>query len=98
MAQWIYFLHAPRDNFAATMTADEQAVFGAHFQHLQKLLDDGALIVAGPTLGATNTGICIFEADDEAAATAIMNADPVVAGGIAAGELRGFNAAYVRSS
>jgi len=26
MAEWIYFIHPPRDDFAATMTADERAV------------------------------------------------------------------------
>jgi hypothetical protein len=27
VARWIYFLHPPRENFAATMTEDEQAVW-----------------------------------------------------------------------
>jgi hypothetical protein len=25
VTEWIYFIHPPRDDFAATMTADEQA-------------------------------------------------------------------------
>jgi hypothetical protein len=28
MAEWIYFLHPPRDNFAETMTDEERAAFG----------------------------------------------------------------------
>jgi hypothetical protein len=51
MAEWIYFLHPPRDNFAATMTDEEQAAFAAHAQWLGRLLADGVLILAGPTLG-----------------------------------------------
>jgi hypothetical protein len=29
MAEWIYFIHAPRDDLAATMT--ERAVWAEHF-------------------------------------------------------------------
>jgi len=36
MAQWIYFIHPPRDNFAATMTDDERAVWSVHFERLKK--------------------------------------------------------------
>lgn len=96
MAEWIYFLHAPRDNFAATMTDDERAVFGAHFDHLGTLLANGVLILAGPTLGTINTGICVFEAPDRVAAEAIMNSDPVIEAGVGTGELREFRAAYLR--
>jgi hypothetical protein len=28
MAEWIYFPHPPRENFAATMTDEEKAVWG----------------------------------------------------------------------
>jgi len=31
MAEWIYFIHPPRENFAATMTDEEQAVWSVHF-------------------------------------------------------------------
>jgi hypothetical protein len=30
MVEWIYFLHPPRDNFAATMTDQERTAFAAH--------------------------------------------------------------------
>jgi hypothetical protein len=68
MSEWISFLHAPRENFAETMTPDEQTAFGAHAARLERLLDEGTLILAGPTLGTINTGIAVFEAPDEAAA------------------------------
>jgi len=56
----------------------------------------GALILAGPTLGQINTGICVFEAPDEDAARAYMESDPTIASGIARGELRPFRASFVR--
>jgi uncharacterized protein YciI len=90
MPEWVYFLHPPRENFAATMTEAEQEAFGRHFAHLQRLLDEGTLVLAGPTLGPTNTGIAVFRAPDEAAARAIMEADPAITAGVVSGELRPF--------
>lgn len=96
MAEWIYFIHAPRENFADTMTKDEEAVWGTHFERLQRLLAEGTLILAGPTLGPVNTGIAIIEADDETEARRLMEEDPAIASGIARGELRPFRTALLR--
>ena len=78
------------------MTDEEQAVWGVHFERLQQQLADGVLVLAGPTLGAINTGIAIFEAPDEGAARRIMEEDPVIAGGYARGELRPFRLSLLR--
>jgi uncharacterized protein YciI len=96
MASWIYFLHPPRPDFAATMTQEESAVFAEHFQHLQRLLDEGTLVLAGPTLGESNTGIAIFEADDEESARRVMESDPAVASGAVFGELREMRVTFLR--
>ena len=96
MAEWIYFIHAPRERFAETMTEEEQAVWGVHFERLQRLTAEGVMILVGPTLGPINTGIAIFEAPDEDAARTIMEEDPVIASGIANGELREFRVALLR--
>jgi hypothetical protein len=40
MSQWLYFIHAPREHFGATMTEEEQAVWGEHMQLLQRRLDE----------------------------------------------------------
>ncbi len=96
MAEWIYFLHPPRDNFAATMTAEEQAAFAEHARWLAKLLEDGVLILAGPTLGPVNTGIGVFEAPDEETARAIIAEDPVTRGGFARPELRPYQLGFLR--
>src|SRR2546426_9808778 len=96
MAEWIYFIHPPRDNFAATMTEEEKRVWAVHFERLQRLHAQGVMILVGPTLGLVNTGIAIFEAPDEASARRIMNEDPVLAGGYARRELRPFRISLLR--
>ena len=96
MAEWIYFIHAPRENFAETMTDEEQAVWGVHFERLQRLLAEGVLVMAGPTLGPTNTGIAIIEADTEDEARRLMEEDPAISSGIATGELRPFVVSLLR--
>jgi uncharacterized protein YciI len=88
MPTWVYFLHPPRDNFAATMTDAEKAVWGRHFEWLQTLFDRGDLLLAGPTGGSINTGIAIFEAADEESARRTVADDPVTQAGYARGDLR----------
>jgi uncharacterized protein YciI len=78
------------------MTDEENAVWSVHFERLQRLLAEGTLVMAGPTLGPTNTGIAIIEAEDEAAARTLMEEDPVISGGYARGELRPFRVSLLR--
>ena len=96
MAEWIYFIHPPRDDFAATMTAEEVEVWDVHFERFKQALAEGTIILVGPTLGSRNTGICVFEAPDEASARRFMEEDPVIAGGFARGELRSFRVSLLR--
>jgi uncharacterized protein YciI len=96
MAEWIYFLHPPRDDFAATMTDEEREAFAAHAAWLRRLLTDGVLILAGPTLGSVNTGIGIFEAPDEETARRIIAEDPVARRGFAKPELRPYQVGFLR--
>ena len=98
MAEWIYFLHAPRDRFAETMSAEEERIMGEHFQRLAALHGEGITILVGPTLGDVNTGIAIFEAPDEDAARAIMDDDPAITSGLMRGELRPFRVALLRGA
>ena len=98
MAQWIYFLHPPRENFAETMTPEEEATFAEHFEHLQRLLADGVLVLAGPTLGRVNTGLAIFEAEDADTARAVMDSDPAIRQGVVRGELREMRVSLLRGA
>ena len=96
MSEWIYFIHPPRDDFAATMTDAERSVWSIHFERLQRLLAEGTLIMAGPTLGHINTGIAVIEAADETEARRLMEEDPAIASGFARGELRPFRVSLLQ--
>jgi uncharacterized protein YciI len=96
MATWIYFIHPPRIDFAETMTEAESEAWGRHWERIQRLYLEGRVILVGPTLGRTNTGICVFEADDEESALAFMNDDPAIGEGFAEGELRPFRLSLLR--
>jgi uncharacterized protein YciI len=96
VTEWIYFIHPPRDDFAATMTEAEQAAWGRHWARIQRLFAEGRIVFVGPTLGRINTGICVFEAEDEDAARRLMNEDPAIAEGFATGELRPIRVSLLR--
>lgn len=96
MDTWIYFIHPPRNDFAETMTEAESEAWGRHWARIKRLFDDGRVVLVGPTMGRVNTGLCVFEAPDEAAATAFMNEDPAIAEGFARGELRAFRVSLLR--
>ena len=96
MAEWIYFIHPPRDNFAETMTAAEEEVWGRHWDRIKRLYLEGTIALVGPTFGRINTGLCVFEAPDEETAQGIMDADPTIAEGFATGELRPMRISLLR--
>jgi hypothetical protein len=54
------------------------------------------IILVGPTLGPINTGICVFEAPDEAAARKMLDEEPAIIAGHATGELRPFRVSLLR--
>lgn len=96
MAEWLYLIHPLRDEFVATITDAERDVFGSHVDYLARLLADGVLILAGPTLGRVNTGVTVIEAGSEDAARAVMEADPAVSSGVMTGELREMRVSFLR--
>lgn len=98
MAHWIYFIHPPRENFAETMTEAEEEAWSRHWARLQRLFEEGTVIMAGPTLGRINTGLCVIVAPDEKAARKLMEEDPTIAEGFATGELRPFRVSLLRGS
>jgi uncharacterized protein YciI len=96
MAEWVLFLHAPRERFTETMSDEEHRIMGAHFERLRRMHADGTTILVGPTLGPINTGIAVFEAADEDAAQRIVDEDPAVGSGLMRGELRPFHLSLLR--
>ena len=88
--QFIYVLRlVPRLNSDANWTKEDKTVLERHFARFQEATKSGQLILAGRTKepGDKTFGIAIFEAPDEAAARAFMQADPAVAGGLMTAEL-----------
>lgn len=71
-----------------------------HLARFQEATKSGQLILAGRTKepGDKTFGIAIFEAPDEAAARAFMQADPAVAGGLMTSELHPFAVALERKN
>jgi uncharacterized protein YciI len=96
VSEWVFFMHPPRDDFIATMTAAERSAFDVHAAWLRTLLADGLLIVSGPCLGQVNTGIAIFEAPDEDTARRIVAGEPVTSGGYMHGDLRPYRLGLLR--
>jgi uncharacterized protein YciI len=94
---WIYLLRPVRPAMVDDPTEAEQTVLGAHLAHLQRLRDEGALIVAGPSVaGADTFGLVVLSIADEREARAAMEADPAVARGIMTAELRPIRLSVVR--
>lgn len=90
MNQYLYQLRpiAP-DMLVRGTSAREQDVVEAHFAHLQRLLEEGVVLMAGRTTTEDeNTfGIVILEAESEQLARQLMEADPAVAQGVMRAQL-----------
>ncbi len=97
--QFIYVLHlVPRLYDDKNWTKEDSAVLERHFARFQEAIKSRQLILAGRTKehGDKTFGIAIFEAPDEAAARAFMQADPAVSGGLMTAELHPFAVALER--
>ena len=83
--RFLYMLRATRLAMLTDgPTPEEEAVVARHFQHLQRLAEDGTVLHVGRTANDDEhtMGLVIFEAPDEDAASAIAAADPAVAAGV----------------
>lgn len=97
--QWVYVLKlVPRLHDDAAWTKDDERIIGEHFAQLQRMTAERTVILAGRTTepGDKTFGLVIFEAADEAAARAIMVADPAVKGGIMTATLHPYAVALQR--
>jgi uncharacterized protein len=99
--QFIYVLRlVPRLYSDSNSTKEDKTVLERHLARFQEATKSGQLILAGRTKepGDKTFGIAIFEAPDEAAARAFMQADPAVAGGLMTAELHPFAVALERKN
>lgn len=78
-------------------TAAEAEIVSQHFSHLQKLTDEGVVVMAGRTLttGPDTMGLVLFFAENKEAAQALVAADPAVAQGVMQAKLYPFRIALL---
>ncbi len=95
--QFLYVLHPTRPQMLTEgATPEEDAIVEAHFNNLQRLLNEGTLVLAGRTLVPDSMGLVIILAPDEAVARAIMDNDPAIVGGIMRAELFSYRVALMK--
>src|SRR5262249_42705018 len=83
MTLFLFRLIPPRDDFAQTMTAEEQQAMSQHMEYWQQLLNDGKVVVYGPVADPEGVwGIGVLRATDRAEVLAIGERDPSVAAGV----------------
>ena len=95
MAEWLYVIRPPRPTFMDDASPEENEVMERHFEYLKRLLEEGRLILAGPSLDPP-FGLVIFEAATEGDARRVMEDDPSVAAGVQFAELHPFRASLLR--
>lgn len=101
MKQYIYVLKLiPALRDAGNWTQNDEQIVDRHFAHLQGLLKENRLILAGKTEGLDEKtfGIVILEAESDANAAEMVKRDPAVAEGIMTAELFKYNVALLRSA
>ncbi len=70
-------------------TEREAEIVSEHFSHLERLVAEGTVLMAGRTLNADEHtfGIVVFLAESEASAQELVSADPAVKQGVMQAEL-----------
>jgi uncharacterized protein YciI len=98
MSYFVYRLIPPRPTFDLDMNDQECELMGRHGQYWTRLTQEGKVLVFGPVRDATGAwGLGVIEADDEAQARSMIDADPAVAEGLATFELGPMAAAVLRA-
>jgi uncharacterized protein YciI len=88
-----------RPTFVEDGTKEENRIMGVHFAYLKKLMGEGKVLLAGPSInGAKTFGIIIVEVENEAEARAILEGDPSFQAGIQKGEVLPFRIALMREA
>ena len=89
MSTFIYMLRPRSPRLADETTPEEEASLGEHFEYLQRALEEGKPILAGPCADGA-FGIVIFRATTEEEAEEFMLNDPAVSQGAMRAELHGY--------
>lgn len=98
--QWVYVLKlVPRLHDDKAWTKADESAVGDHFRRLKQLTAERTVILAGRTKepGDQTFGLVVFEAADEQAARALMEADPAVQAGVMTATLHPYSVALLRA-
>lgn len=83
MKYWFCKLHAPRPDFAATITPAEQQLMREHAAYLQAFAAKGWALAFGPVADpAASYGVALWTLPDREDIGAICAADPVIKSGL----------------
>jgi len=106
LPQWLIVLTLARPELQdpKAWTPADNAAVGAHFGRLQKLTEEGKVVLFGRTqdtqpngnLVPDTMGLIILEAPDRAAAQAVLDGDPAVKAGLMRGKVFSYQVALQR--
>jgi len=82
-------LRPVRSNFIESISGEEEVILEEHFHYLERALEEGRLILAGPCLDGV-FGVVIFKATSQEEAEGFMDNDPAVKHKIMETELHPF--------
>lgn len=82
MSGFFIQLLGTREGWPAGMTEDETRAMEAHYVYLRALVWQGRCLFAGPVMATPPFGLVLLDVDGEAAARAIMDAEPSVVAGV----------------
>jgi len=86
---FLVILRPAREHMPFEPTPAESRIVEEHYEYLERLRDEGKLVVAGPSIVPGDTiGIGVLSIGDELEARAIVAADPVVSSGVMIAEIR----------
>ena len=88
--QYIYVIRPTRVGLLGEGPTDaESAVLARHFEYLERLVQDGTVLMAGRTLHSDERtfGLVVLAAESEARAEQVMREDPAVLEGVMTAEL-----------
>jgi len=88
-SQYLYRIQPLREGFLVESTPDEDRIVTEHFHYLQRLTEEGVVLLAGRTLNTDPScfGIVIFVAESEEAARELVQNDPAVRASVFRAEL-----------
>lgn len=94
MSTFIYLLRPKRPNLVDDASPEEESRLSEHAEYLQRALEEGKLILAGPCVDG-EFGVVVFRAASEEAAEAFMLSDPAIRHGLMTAELHAYRVSLI---